>query len=82
MINQAFGPYGPEAVTVASCESSLNPDAFNPSGAAGLFQIMSSTWAGTAEAGQSPYNPAANIAAAYQIFARDGYSWREWTCQP
>lgn len=82
MINQAFGSYGPGAINVARCESGLNPNAYNPSGAAGLFQIMPSTWAGTSEAGQSPFNAAANIAAAHEIFVRDGYSWREWTCQP
>jgi len=82
MINSAFGSYGPGAINVARCESGLNPNAYNPSGAAGLFQIMPGTWAGTSEAGQSPFNAAANIAAAHQIFVRDGYSWREWTCQP
>jgi LysM repeat protein len=82
MIDQTFGPYASAAINVATCESGLNPGAYNPSGAAGLFQIMPGTWAGTSEAGQSPYNASANIAAAYQIFARDGYSWREWTCQP
>lgn len=82
MIDQTFGSYASGAINVASCESGLNPGASNPSGAAGLFQIMPGTWAGTSEAGQSPYNASANIAAAYQIFVRDGYSWREWTCQP
>jgi LysM domain-containing protein/transglycosylase-like protein with SLT domain len=82
MIGQTFGSYASGAINVASCESGLNPGASNSSGAAGLFQIMPATWAGTSEAGQSPYNASANIAAAYQIFVRDGYSWREWTCQP
>lgn len=82
MIYQVFGAYGSAAINVARCESGLNPGAYNPSGAAGVFQIMPGTWAGTAEAGQSPYNAFANIVAAHQIFVRDGYSWREWTCQP
>ena len=82
MIDSVFVAYGPGAINVARCESGLNPNAYNPSGAAGLFQIMPSTWAGTSEAGQSPFNAAANIAAAHEIFVRDGYSWREWTCQP
>jgi len=82
LIDQTFGSYASGAINVASCESGLNPGAYNPSGAAGLFQIMPGTWSGTSEAGQSPYNASANIAAAYQIFVRDGYSWREWTCQP
>jgi len=83
MINQVFGPYGPAAITVARCESGLNPNAYNPSSAAGLFQILyPSTWARTSQAANSPFNPMANILAAHEIFARDGYSWREWSCQP
>lgn len=82
MIRRIFGPYGQAAITVATCESGLNPNAYNPSGATGLFQIMPGTWAGTSEAGQSPYNAAANATAAHEIFVRDGYSWREWVCKP
>ena len=86
MIEQIFGANAPEAINIARCESGLNPGAYNPtsiggSHAAGLFQILyPSTWAGTPEAGASPYNAWANIEAAHAIFVRDGYSWREWTC--
>lgn len=83
MINQVFGPYGPAAITVARCESGLNPNAYNSSSAAGLFQILyPSTWARTSQAANSPFDPMANILAAHEIFARDGYSWREWSCRP
>ncbi len=82
MISQIFGASGQAAINVARCESGLNPGAYNPSGASGLFQIMPSTWAGTSQAGLSPYNAQANALAAHEIFVRDGYSWREWTCQP
>ncbi len=82
MINQIFGASGPAAINIARCESGLNPGAYNPSGASGLFQIMPGTWAGTSQAGSSPYNAQANALAAHEIFVRDGYSWREWTCQP
>ena len=83
MIRQVFGPYGDEAVNVAMCESSLNPNAYNGIlGAAGLFQIIPSTFASTSYAGQSVYDPVVNIEAAHEIFVRDGYSWREWACQP
>ena len=86
MIEQVFGPYAPGALQVARCESGLNAGAYNPtsiggSHAEGVFQILyPSTWMSTAEAGSSPYNARANIVAAHQIFVRDGYSWREWSC--
>ena len=86
MIVQVFGPYSAEALSVARCESGLNPAAYNPtsiggSHAAGVFQILyPSTWMGTPEAASSPYNAWANIQAAHAIFVRDGYSWHEWSC--
>ena len=86
MIKQVFGPYADGALNVARCESGFNPLAFNPvsnggNHAEGVFQILyPSTWNGTSEAASSPYNAMANILAAHQIFVRDGYSWREWSC--
>ncbi|HJT58043.1 MAG TPA: LysM peptidoglycan-binding domain-containing protein [Ktedonobacteraceae bacterium] len=88
MIEQVFGSYAAGAIHVAACESGLNPGASNPisiggSHAAGVFQILyPSTWAGTSEAANSPYDAWSNIVAAHEIFVRDGYSWHEWTCQP
>ncbi len=88
MIDQVFGPYASAANHVAMCESSLNPGAYNPitisgSHATGVFQILyPSTWDGTSQARNSPYDAWSNIVAAHEIFARDGYSWREWQCQP
>jgi hypothetical protein len=87
MIESIFGPYAGQALSVARCESGYNPGAYNSisvggSHAEGVFQILyPSTWSGTSYAGSSPYNAWANIHAAYQIFARDGYSWREWVCR-
>lgn len=83
MIHQVFGAYGDQAVRVAMCESSMNPNAYNGIlGAAGLFQIIPSTFASTSYAGQSVYDPAVNIKAAHEIFVRDGHSWSEWACKP
>lgn len=88
IIQSVFGSYSDQAIAVARCESSLNPSAVNPtpvggSHATGLFQILyPSTWRTTAQASQSPYDANANTQAAYEIFKRDGSSWREWVCQP
>jgi hypothetical protein len=88
IINQVFGPYASGAIRVAQCESGLNPYAVNSmsignSRAVGVFQILyPSTWYGTSQAGASPYDASANVRAAHDIFVRDGYSWREWVCQP
>ncbi len=80
MIMRVFGFYGSSAIRVADCESGLNPSATNPSGATGLFQIMPATFNSTSQAGRSPYDAYTNAVAAHEIFARDGYSWREWVC--
>jgi hypothetical protein len=82
MISQGFGPDAGSAISVASCKSGLNPSAANPSGATGVFQLMPATFCSTSQAGNSPYNAYANIAAAHEIFVRDGHSWREWVYQP
>lgn len=87
-IRSVFGPYTSQALTVAECESGLNPGARNSTSvggahAAGLFQILdASTWNSTSYRQASPYNASANIHAAYEIFHRDGNSWREWSCRP
>lgn len=83
-----FGPYAQGALNVSRCESGYDPNAWNSypilgSHASGVFQILyPSTWKSTSYASYSPFDADANIHAAYQIFKRDGYSWREWQCQP
>lgn len=82
-IRAVFGPYAGQALAVARCESGYNPYAVNRSSdAEGVFQFLASTWRGTSYAGYSRFNASANIHAAYQVFSRDGYSWREWSCRP
>ncbi len=81
MIRTTFGRYAPHALRVAACESGFDPAAYNPySGAMGVFQFMPATWRGTPFAHHNPFDASANIRAAYYVFVRDGYSWREWYC--
>ncbi|MFI5273209.1 MAG: transglycosylase family protein [Ktedonobacterales bacterium] len=83
LIRAVFGGYAGQALAIAACESGYNPGAVNPSSdASGVFQFLPSTWATTSYAGYSPFNAWANVNAAHQVFVRDGYSWREWQCQP
>lgn len=87
-IKAVFGQYATGALNIARCESGYDPNARNPyavgdSHAEGVFQILyPSTWNGTSYHAQSPYDYDANIHAAYEIFSRDGNSWREWECKP
>ena len=87
-ITAVFGAYAPGAINIARCESGFDPNARNViaiggSHASGVFQILyPSTWNGTSYKSYSPYDADANIHAAYEIFRRDGYSWREWACKP
>jgi len=58
------------ALAVIRCESNGNADSYNPAGPyIGLFQI----WHGY---GGDLYDPAVNIAAAYAIYSRSG--WSPW----
>ncbi len=87
-ITAVFGAYAPGAINIARCESGFDPNARNViaiggSHASGVFQILyPSTWNTTSYKSYSPYDADANIHAAYEIFRRDGYSWREWACKP
>lgn len=85
-ITTIFGGYAGQALAIANCESSMDPTAINPhsvegSHATGLFQILvPATWSTTSYAQLDPTDPMINTKAAYQIFQRDGDSWREWAC--
>ena len=82
IITAAAVRYGqsPDAmIAVARCESSLNPNAYNPySGASGLFQLLPNTWRTTPYAGASVFNAEAkaNAAAWMCSVGRRG----EWVC--
>ena len=76
----AYGwPCG-EALAVAECESTFNPNAYNQSGASGVFQLMMPLHAWRLE-GESPFNADANIKAAYGLYIEQG--WWPWKqCWP
>ena len=67
---------------IAVCESQLNPRVTGRNGAAGLFQVIPSTWTWVTEqlgiAGASPYDPVANVEVAAWLMANLGP--RQWGC--
>jgi soluble lytic murein transglycosylase-like protein len=67
---------------IAECESRLNPRVTGRNGAAGLFQVIPSTWTWVTEgiglAGASPYDPVANAEVAGWLLANAGAS--QWGC--
>jgi Transglycosylase SLT domain len=74
----AGGPAWAEtsAATVAECESGGNPNAYNPSGATGLWQILGSVVPGNL------YNPTINALNAVSKFTASGNTFAQWVCQP
>lgn len=67
---------------IAFCESRFIPDAVNRrSGAAGLFQVIPSTWNNTPQgrAGISPFDAEANTHAAMWLMVNYGPS--QWVCK-
>jgi hypothetical protein len=72
------------AVTVARCESGLNPQASNGGSYLGLFQQSARYWAGRAShygfGGASAYNARANASVSMGM-VRDG-GWGAWECRP
>lgn len=65
----------PKAVEIARCESGFNPDAYNPSGATGVWQILGAVLPG------SLTNPSVNAANAVAKFRAAGDSFTPWVCQ-
>lgn len=71
------GVSGDYLLSIALCESSLDPGAYNPAGYHGLFQFDHQTWAafGSGEI----YDPAAQADAAAELIAA-GQSHRWPNC--
>jgi len=74
----AGGPSWAEsaAATVAECESGGNPDAYNASGASGLWQILGAVVPGNL------FDPMVNAENAVSKFTASGDTWAQWVCQP
>lgn len=91
LVEQHFAPdLVLDALVIMQCESAGDPDALNPySGASGLFQFLSGTWAvASVQAGvgdRSVFDGEANIIAASWLAeyyrARIGEPWRPWSCR-
>lgn len=62
-----YGLSGPYLLSVAACESGLNPWAVNPAGYHGLFQFGTGTWA--TEGYGSIYDPVAQARTAARMLA-------------
>lgn len=72
-----------EAISVAWCESTHNPGAYNASsGASGLFQVVPYWHSWRLRPGESLFDPVVNARIAWEIWSGDGGSWRQWVCQP
>lgn len=82
-IRAAFPEDPHTAVAIATCESNLNPNAYNdknvtPTVDRSLFQINSVHDARLEALGLDPWNPADNIAFARMLYDEQG--WRPWVC--
>jgi len=73
----AGGPAWAEsaAATIAECESGGRPDAYNPSGASGLWQILGSVVPGNL------FDPMVNALNAVAKFKASGDTFAQWVCQ-
>lgn len=75
----AYGQDGNALLAVASCESGLDPGAYNASsGASGLFQFLPGTWASTPYGGSSVFDASANANAAAWMWSMGRRG--EWVC--
>ena len=74
-----------KAVSVAECESGLNPTASNGGRFVGLFQQMASAWSGRSArygyAGRAITDPVANVNVSMGMVRDDG-DWGQWSCSP
>lgn len=65
-----------QAARVAECESGGRVNAFNPSGATGLWQILGAVVGGNLD------NAYTNALNAVSKFKASGETWAQWVCKP
>jgi hypothetical protein len=65
----------PQAAQIAECESGGNPQAYNPSGATGLWQILGQVVPGNLD------DPFVNALNAVFKFHESGDTFAQWVCQ-
>lgn len=84
IVCSVFGDTCPRALRIATCESDLDPSAYNRSGASGLFEIMLPLHADVFDAhGWSASDwadPFKNATVAYDL-SSGGANWSAWVCQ-
>lgn len=80
MIRQTFGEAGDEAIAVATCESHLDPLAYNQSGSKGIFQIMP-VHEHRIKTGKNFFDIETNIQVAFEIYMEQN-GFQAWVCQP
>jgi hypothetical protein len=80
LIRSVWGPDADQAIAIAWRESRCQPDAYNPSGSAGLFQLMMPLHADLFTAVGCPADAWAdarcNVLAAHALFEAAG--WGPW----
>jgi soluble lytic murein transglycosylase-like protein len=75
-----FGDNCGHALAIARCESGLDPNARNRSGAAGLFQIMMPMHADLFNRPEDVFDPLENSRAAFDL-SHGGTNWSAWVCR-
>ncbi|MEA2447956.1 MAG: resuscitation-promoting factor RpfB, partial [Actinomycetota bacterium] len=73
---EEFGADPGYLISIASCESGLNPRAYNPAGYYGLFQFAPATWASNGYG--SIWDPVAQARTAARMIA--GGQASAWGC--